>query len=1035
MTVCKVPKTPKTKKPTGSDKAKRISKAFAELEELAGVVSEKQRLESTFMENYAQVLANLPAPTDLGKYNKVQSLFARKIGWQSAVWQAASLNKTPAGRLQYELIEKAKLAKNIVNDIATYESLPKVRRIYEGLKNATGNSLEEGVLLELLHDHIIIGQFPKLRNIYPSQVVHTQLLARYQRHIAKLENLGITPDVIKQFDQLAGEISGTFDKIRFAAGKFGLGIDQLANGGYFPIQALPEISRIFDKAEAGLGIGSKVLVNETSVLNETRKSLMPIVLDTPLLAKALGAGNELELAKALTEPGELTKLLSKFSEDEIEQLFSKGILGNMPALSDELMQFFNKELGLPIKNLGQAIILDPEKAIKKYTADLERGLQNSNYYKTAIDEGIRNGWVVTEADKTEDFVRIGRDTFFAKMFGNKIAESAENLYMHRTVLEQVKSLVQMNTNLEVLGVTGSALQQWISFTAGFNKAILLGTGFFPYFKRVFLQNVISLNAAVGSEGIFQYSKYFIEYTRSFLNKSIDNIADDFTTKFKDGTSLSRRELFKQMQLRRLTDFSAGLGEQVTPDETRKIWDVLNKESLQRMHMFNLAYYTKFGSPVTGKKFASYVDIGKEIGNTAYKQAYEYLARTNQHMDIVARWAAIDMLSKNPMKTGRKQWTSLDELIRYSDEYFGINENVGELGAFARYLVPFASFSMAAPGSALRHAIRNPWQYSRMMQLYSYAQHAQGKQLTEEETAQWQKDGYILYLGRNSEGKLWGINPGSVDFYLDSTLWVKENLEKLGRGIGLPVGSEIEQFESKANPTADTWKGISESFDKFIFADPIKALIGVNPETGTKYEETEQTDAIFGAPIDSRTKDFITSAFPVIKSLDKALPISGRAPLKDSAGFVVKAGEPGLFGGTPRNRAKEKEKPNLFNPEDTISWVANNVLGLNLSEIDAEKNVIRNYSDLEQISSALSNEISRINQLLLVSPEDEMLIQKWTDYNKLKGAIEYNKILIRVMQQEKGYNDVEAIRQLKRKTRNWANIEDQALRIYLEDIVP
>lgn len=1044
MTIkCKLPKTEPVNPSGYSESAKKVSKFFRTIERLGGVVSNPQKLERAFMESYTSVLNNLPAPTNLNAYKGVENWLARNLGIQSMVWDSISRNKTQAGDIQYLLLEKAKVAKNILTDIATTKHIPTIRKMYSALQSRLSD-IDESKLMELLHDHIIIGNFPKLNNIYPSQLVETQLMVKYNRHIDRLKDLGIDAETIKQLDELAGEISGTFDDLRFAAGQFGLEVNQLSNGGYFPIQAFPEVKRILNATSEGFS-GRMTRFNDAEMLNKTRTSLVPLVLNPEELGAALKVTDPQELMDFIMVPGTLSQRLSQLSEADIDKLYNSGILASMPGMTDELVQFIRETANLPIKGLGEALILNPEKAVKKYTAELQKGVENSMMVKTAVDDGLAQGWVVAReqipSGMADDFVSVS-DVPFLKDYGREYfnveaGKELTNLYMHRTVAEQLQSLFMMNTDFSVLGATGAALQQWMRMTSQFNKGILAGSNLLGlgYFKRIFTQNHISLHAAVGSEGVFRYAGHLAEYTRAFLAKDITKIRDNVLPAFADGKKITRRDLFKELQLRRLSDFASGLGERVNFDDKTRIWDIANPDTLQRMYKYNLLYYRRFGSPFTGAKLTSALDIGKEMFSGVFKDAFEKMARTNTHMDIAARWTAVDLLASNPKKAGKAQWDNLDDLLRYSDEYFGINENIGEVGRFASFLTPFASFAMTAPGSALRHAIRNPGRYARMMQVYSLALQANGSELSEQEKAEWTKNTYVLHLGKDDKGNTWSISPGSVDFYLDSTMWLKEQGERLARGLlGAEIGTDKEILESKANRSIELQNYFKEVWERFTFSGTIDAITGTVPGTNKGFDPVNSQDALFGIGMPEQVKAIITSTFPLLDRLDRDFSVlGGQAERRDAKGFLIQQGEPGLFGSIPKDgKDFTKLKPTL--ERNAIEWVLSNAAGLSLSTVDPEQNLIRNYGDISSTLNSIGGEIKDIDEKLLDKSraEDERarLWKQRKRLNELKGLFTVYTMEIRKLQREKGYSDVEALKKLRSLQRNWLSTPNQSLMLYL-----
>lgn len=1008
-------------KPQGSKSARAVLDFYAELKRRGGVITTAKEAEEAFTREFSILVnsaANIPVLTN---YSKVQNVLATALGFKSTVLGAVNLAMTEAGATRTLLQSKAREASKLLQLGALNKSLPKIRELYGELQTALP-LLDKQQIQEILHDHIIIGQFPNLQNIYDSPVVKVQLAQRYQEHTARLLDKGVSSESIKRLDMLAGEISQSFDNARLLAGKYGLDVQRLTNGGYFPIQAQDTIKKLLEAAnETGRSNKSKEVFDTAAMLNSSRYSSMPAVLDLDKAAAVLGMTN-IDLAMTLTEPGGISSYLrKKFSAEELEKLYKNGTLTQLPALSDELTTFFAEELDLPIKGLADAIVLDPVRAVKKYNEELRAATENSAMVQTALEEGIKYGWVLDESQIRElsnkkDYVKVGSDKLYQELFrSDNLREGISNLYIHRTVSDQLKALTEASTSLLTLGHIGGGLQAFLKF-AGFTKRTMIFGAGLPYVGRVFGQNAISLNAATGSRGMMYYANGLAELGQVITSKKGSEVLDNkFFVKI-GSTDFSLRDLFDTTFIRRSSENISGVGEKLeTGGASERLMDIFDPVSRERFFRHMEVYHQRYGSPFSGK-IGSRISMAAEFADSASRLGYEQLAKANQMLDFAARWTAVRTLALEPELAGRKSWDNVDEILRYTDEYFNVNEDVGSVGkAVGQFLVPFASFALVAPGVTLRHALRHPWRYSRMMALYAQANAS--NDLTDAELTEWQKDAYPVFLGKDPDtGKRFSVSPGTIDSFLDTTTWAKDNFEKVARAFGQPVGSVQEQVDKKIDTTKDIKDSLSDIFKRVYFTKGIgAAFFGVDPLTGEKFTNVPQQDTLLGVGLDRRLRAAITETLPILRTLDKNLPsfIVGESSVIDPTSFRnIREGKPGLFGQVPSSGGKPAPKD--IDKAGVVGWILNTG-GLTLSEIDPKANLIKNYRDFGFTISDLKNARNRLESKIGTigdGVEKDQLREERVRLLQIEGLLEYNQILVNKLAIEKGYPLPKALEQVR-----------------------
>lgn len=1011
-------------KPDGSPTVAKVQKFFADIESRAGVVSTAQKVHANLAREYALLstaVAHIPL---LVGHNSLESLLAKTLGVRSWLWQAAEGTFTKAGMTQASLIDRANSAAQLLEYAAVTKALPDIRKLYNELQKSLP-AVDKVQLQTILHDHIVIGQMPKLINIYDSPIVRAQLETRYQLHVQKLERLGVSPQSIQVLDETAGAISEALDTARVLAGEAGMDIRVLQNGGYFPIQAQEELRKLLEKSsETALSSASKVVFDAVGTLNDSRLSSLPAVLSLSKAADELGI-SELELAFRIGEPGGVSKLLrDKFSADDLKRMYDNGTLFQLPALSDELTSFFNEGFDLSLANLGEALVLDPVRAVTTYNNQLKRAIRNSSMIKTVLTEGAANGWVYDSAElaasglPAKDFVKFGSNTLLAEMIAsNNLRDEVADLWLHRTAYDQLSSQLSMSTSFSQLGLVGSALQAFMKWTGAFKRGAIVATGGVGYIQRVFLQNAVSLNAATGMQGLGSYALGLADVARTFKNKSLDHLP---TKTFANlgGQEYSLRDLYELTFFKRGSTFVSGAGETLDQVDARNFMDVWSKESWQRFFKYQEIYHQRYGSPVTGK-IGGVADVLREFGDRSFRQAYDGLAKANQASDFAARWTAVRTLANNPRLAKRQQWDSLQQLLEYTNEYFSIQENVGSVGRLVGQLgVPFAGFAMVAPGSALRHVIRNPWQYGRMMLLYSQAN--RNIQLTDAELSEYDKSSYPLFLSRDeSNGKLQAINPGTVDFYLDTSTWMLNN-------FGLRDSTQ-KQMERQINPASQVTDMLADLATRTYVGKGVLAAMGIDPTTLENYGDSPQQDTLLGIPMSRPVRTALVSIAPILRSLDRNLPeqLVGRPEKYDSTGLrMIDPGVPSASGITPTSGGNRTK----IEPANAVAaWAQNS--GLSLKDIDPSANLLRNYKDFSGLISSLNSSLNAAEKSIKLGNTNPQLMQRYADLSSFKGILEYNKLLVDKIAKDRGYPLPKAIETVRSQLLD-DGVRNEALLLWL-----
>lgn len=984
---------------SGSKVAEQVRAFYNDLSEQAGVITPAKQLEQELARDYGLLVAAAAHMPVLTNYSRVSNVLAKALGWKSLLWQAPSGALTEAGAVRQLLVDKSKQAGNLLKYTALMRVIPEVNQLQRTLKQ-TFPTIPAAQLQELVYDQVVVGQLPKLLEIYDSPVVIRQLEARYSKHISRLQELGASTTQIEALDNLAGSISAGLDIVRGIAAREGMTIESISNAGLFPIQVRREVQRLLDDSQPKLQENNS-LVTDKQLLENTRTTGTPIVLDDSQLGYVFGM-SEHEFADILVQPGAFSDLLRKLPDEQVEALYESGVLANVPATSDELTQFYNEALDLNIRNLGEAIVLDPEQAIAAYSRQLEETVQASALVKTLVTDGVDNGWLVSASRLTQEelknYQRLGNSAYLRDYLKISNADNLSELMVHKTVATQLEAVIRLNTSWADLSVIGQMWQGWTRF---FRTSALLATGGVSYVQRVFVNNSISLYAATGTLGeLMPATADVFRWGMKRSEQALDNTRTFATI---GGKQYTLRELFRTTMLARGTDFTAALSENVSRSfsgEARKLAELGN------FWRFTYEYNKRVGSPFTGAVLTA-AETAQEAASATYNAAYGVLAANNQMLDFSARWAAVRTLATD----SKKNFSNMSDLLRYTDEYFGIQEDAGSFGrAYGSVGMPFASFALVAPGSALRHAIRNPWRAGRVGLLY--AQAAKVEQLTKEEQARYQRDSYVIHLFTDpNTGKRYSLMPSSVDFYLESALWFRNIGNSVRRSLGLPTDNKLADYDATVDGTKVIQDALVSLADKTYAYDVLKPALDLE----RRYDSYDR-DTVFGFSMPKQWRDTIANAFPIIRGLEQLPGVGGKKQQRNTITGLSSGGIPGLGGSIPTSGGIKSQLPN-----DNVTKVASLVLGLSIQEVDPEQQLFSSYKDIGVRKQELAKMRTQVEKQTIgaVAAGNSVLVQELADEVRYLGVLnqwlDFQQWRIRQLQEQRGYTDAQAIEAIRSAT--------------------
>lgn len=693
---------------------------------------------------------------------------------------------------------------------------------------------------------------------------------------------------------------------------------------------------------------------------------------------------KLRLLEINANPGELSAFLSSnFSEGQLKRLFEGGFLAQMPAMSDELLEFY-RGLDLGVRGLSDAIIMNPVEAIRGYADELAKAAGEQMMFKTAFDMGAEAGWVkaAITPEEAANYIKVGNNPMLAKYLPNSgLTAEVSDLWIHKTAAGQLDALMKINTSPAELN---SAAQSFNMFTS-FTRKSLITQGGLGYVKRVFVQNIISLYASTGS--LAQLPFAIVDTMRAMSNLSV---GDNAAKVFKIGnTSYSVPELMREVALRRGGYTAESMND--PRNLTEALFTTYGKEARERANHFNAVYANKYGEPMTGNVSKFTQGVGD-----AFNKAYGFMAFANATLDNAARWAAVRELAS----TGK--YDNLDTLLRELDTYFSINADGGSIGkALGSSYMPFAQFAINAPGAALRHAINHPWRTANVMQLYSQA--SQSNSLTEAELPPWMRESkdYFFSAYRDPEtGKHGVVMPQNVDFMLDSYTW----MTSLARDLAGSPQSVTDYISQESNPAAKVQKAFADIISKNYLANAGLALMGIDPKSLKPFDNSAPADTLLGVSTPIGIRTMITNLVPIIRKLDQSLPASivGRAPTKTELVGGVKTfadpGVPSIFGNTPTTGGNRSQK-NM----PALATLFEGLTGITVTEIDPQQNVISTYKDFNtKLKEIHTNRMELYRKLVLTNAAPTSAeYQRFDHLKQLEIVLGTNKARIDLLAARKG----------------------------------
>lgn len=979
-------------------------------------------LEDVFLSQLGDITTLKP-----DQHDRIASFLAASFGLMKKNPLNPSLIYSAAGEVRDVLTNAKRLPERLLDEAGIFLSQARMKKLNtytKELKRKYG--LNNADMSELVQESIEVGHIPKNNFLFNSDGARFVNARRYETWAGKLADKGLSPEEINTLRDLSVDVAGAFDELRLVAKSVGYYIEPLKNLGYFPRIFSRDMRERFArliKSEDALGFTTDT--TQTRQFNslkadwgESRKTTYTVPADFELAAKFTGLGVD-EIKDLLADPKEWSKWLNEnIASDKVTALIDAGVFEKLPMLSREVFEVLGKAYELPYKQLNEMFVTDPAQAIRAYIGELKQPLANHGMLKTIATDGVRAGWAVTKgqlADIPENlrgnFVQLKADDIAKYYDDPNTLSQLEGLYVHRTVVDQWRSMLEISSSPTLLGQGGKI---WAYISGAMNKSTLLGQGLF-YVGRQFISNFVATVASGANPALYPASLF--DMMRVFKG-NLDSFDNTKVYARLGNKEYTKREFLKEFLRARGTD--------ITPDtpgirQTGVQFDALNPANLSRW----LNYYTSYHRAFGAKAGAGYIASSL---NEVLSEAFAPVAAMANLMDMTAKWNAFKSFvdrgaptnafntigglatGENILNASRR-FDNLQDLGRYVDEYFPMFDNMGTATKFVgRYILPFASFAMLNPTMQLRHLIRKPVKYAnylRLLQAYNYSN--DGNELPEAAFPDYMDDEYALVTKYDKQTKTaFTLFPNNydpltdaIDFFDDSEKFVRRQF------FGEYTGNSRDQRKQAMGE--DGWQGlISGVLGKSYYGRTAALLQGIDPATGEKKDNTKK-NTYLGVPM-SPLMEGLVGSIPFVDNINRANygDIFGRKEQRDSTGKTVIPGKKSVFG---YERTDSDAYASTWDRGDLSDRFAL-LTGAKVRVMDVGKNIVGTYKEMDALHAQLKKR-NFAEQQELSTQKNTLPPQQFAERRaKLAHSIDVEYQMLEDMARLKRYADREGIRDVE-----------------------
>lgn len=948
----------------------------------------------------------------------LSSLFGIK-NWGGLSTDAYSV----AGQIRKSIVRSQKIAANQIMYAGRMLAGRRLHDVNERLTQLLPN-MSKARRADVLYDVLTVGMIPYRRSLQ-SQFRTAQKVAQTATDIAAqrkftqftqdMDLLGIRGRDLDEILVLAKEVSNSFENMAIAASAQGVSVGRIDDLGYLPA-VLTDDAQMRIKSgqpEGLLNIPTGSELTLSTIHNIGRKTYTYTPNDSVYASKILGI-TEHELNDLLLDPLEWIEFLRRnVTEDQLDTLVDAGIMGKLPMSGREVFDYMRNEYKLPYNELNELYITDINVLMSRYTESLMRSVNSTSLLNTLLTvKAYDAGWtasadMVKQGGDYAAFVPIS-DSFqtLAKASQMSVQQLASNIgidpalverlsntYVHPQVARQWRSILAVSVNPSAMASFGG---QVLALARLNNKMVLSNTQFVARQAYATLRN----NTAAGGSVLT-----LPQATRQFndvLNHGIrPGIFSEEKVFMRDGVAISERQLFEYFIKEEGASSVPGMVSDTVvarPADINKL-DLLVPRNIRQLLTNPLAvrrafaelmdYTMAHGDVVNGRSVAASERLGRftQYAVTQFKNmindnytpyatyaiAVEGAAKWNVYRTITAKvdpkHEIMDSIQQVATAGQITRYDKSADVSRHISEYFVDPFDTGRVNAFvSHYIRPFATFAMANPPMQLRHAMRHPHLYLAGVRLHSMVNEGvQGDEKNNQYTIPgWIQEGKPWHIGRAPNGDPYMLLPGNFDGGTDAFVFFNELTEDVRRlAFGHTVGTPEER--NAVNRGENTQQFISEmaSMLQAPWKIAIEQITGSEFFSGRSIElkTLDEQRTLLGFRVNARLAHVIENFLPAIRMLDSLNPggIFGTAPERDAFGNLIKPGEL-AYGGL----GAERRRPDEFAAgTSTDSQVLRflRIAGLNIRQLNYDKQYYRSYADIERTATAMAADINKARKSL------------------------------------------------------------------------
>lgn len=771
------------------------------------------------------------------------------------------------------------------------------------------------------------------------------------------EELGFSDVDIENFVGIVSEVPKVYHEVLLIANDLGLNIDDLsASGkGYVPYQLSKDFRRRMtwnweDEKLLSVNLGGDDAIPIQRALEKSRESYEfvvedEVVLDWMLRTGYRGKGKEGSVYDALTKLSgqkvkEVSDLFSSdavmkeavvnvFTDAQLEHLVQTGVVSKFPLSTDKFYRNLISGMKLPYSSINDLMQTDFARGMNLYKKQLETLATDAQVTWAFLKSSTDGGWgipasvVRAEPDKYKDFVRLSEafppemvTRYHLEGVGSVLANTLEDTYVHKIVVQQYAAEMKLSQSPELLGVLGHGLQ----FLKRFNTTMWLSSS--QFLGRQYINNATQLFSAGGN--LFHYVEDTIRLTWATVNgKHFIDVLDDTKPLYKiGGEAFTEKGLFKELiKVGYINDYTQAITEASskayvpndnmvrqfirTSKQLKKTWDMYPEwfQKINRLSQTGLDYVDELVNGRIGAPF--------RWGNVQF----ESLSKLNLAKSVFSKDKAM-MLSG---ALTNFNINSMDEFIEYSARYFYWYDetSLGVIGDAASYVLPFFNYRVKNINGTFRQLIHNPTRFGNYLQLYAALNAPMQKEDFPNGAVPeyiWSQQPVFFKLDKESTGL-----EKDTFFYFPTASLVQQmgalsDFQRLGELLGVSI--QQQQTPLEQNPAAKRSNVVQQILDEesWGWLKLMKAVAtGVDPDTGYEIEKWgSKTASFLGVETSLWTKYALAAIFPPLDRLDKWNPgrVFGQQAYYDPYKQEFVEGTPS-FTGVERNRKSATDQPVRF----------------------------------------------------------------------------------------------------------------------------